>query len=214
MRRIGRIGLGLALLAASGLCVWAQRADSITVSADTVIPVNLNTFLSTKNAQNGDNFHAEVSLPITVENRVAIPKGAVVTGRVADVKRAGRVKGRAELALVFEKIIFPDGYTSEIKVELKGAHGRDFSKMKPGDEKIRGDTTKGKDAILIGQTTATGAIIGGAAGRGKGVAIGGPAGAIGGLVTVLATRGPDLVLERGTQLDLILKQPFIVERAR
>src|SRR5262249_16896682 len=146
------------------------------------------------------------------------PRGAVVTGRVVDAKRAGRIRGRAEMALAFEKIIFPDGFTAEISAALKGAHGRDLGKMRPGDEKVRGDTAKAQDAWTVVNTGVTGGGIGaitGVASRagGKGTAIGGGAGALGGLVAVLIGRGPDLILERGTQLDLILKKPFVINKA-
>lgn len=202
------------LLIAYAPGIWAQRAESLTVGVDTIIPVSMNTLLTTKNSQAGDHFNAEVILPITVGNTVAIPKGAVVTGRVAHVKRAGRIRGRAEMALAFDKIIFPDGYTADINVQLTGAHGRDFGKRKPGEEKITGDTSKGKDAVIVGNTTAAGAAVGAIAGGGKGLAIGSGSGAIVGVASVLATRGPDLVLERGTQLDLVLRQPFAINRAR
>jgi len=42
---------------------------------------------------------------------------------------------------------------------------------------------------------------------GQGTAIGAAAGAAAGLATVLLSRGPDLILEPGTQFDLKLKQP-------
>jgi hypothetical protein len=42
---------------------------------------------------------------------------------------------------------------------------------------------------------------------GQGTAIGAAAGAAAGLATVLFSRGPDLILEPGTQFDLQLKQP-------
>jgi len=215
-------GLGLLIPAP----LPAQRADTLTVEPNTVMAVSLNTFLTTKNARPGDNFHGEVLVPVTVAHTVAIPKGAVVTGRVVNVKRSGRVKGRAEMALAFEKIIFPDGFTSDISLELKGAHGKDFSPMQSGDERVRGDTAKGKDAAIIVSTASGGAGLGSIVGLGKGIGtgrgsavgagagIGAGAGAVAGLVTVLATRGPDLILDRGTQLDLVLKKPFLVEKVR
>ena len=57
--------------------------------------------------------------------------------------------------------------------------------------------------------TAAGATIGtiaGAAGDnvGAGLGIGAAAGAAAGLIGVLASRGPDAVLEKGTQLDMVL----------
>jgi hypothetical protein len=59
----------------------------------------------------------------------------------------------------------------------------------------------------IGETTAVGASIGAIAVRsspGLGAGIGAGAGMLAGLATVLLTRGPDAVLERGSTVDMVL----------
>ena len=61
----------------------------------------------------------------------------------------------------------------------------------------------------MGEATAAGASIGviaGAAGGrvGLGVGVGAAAGAAAGLIGVLASRGPEAILEKGTQLDMVL----------
>lgn len=190
----------------------AQKATPITVPTGTVISVDLTTFLSTKTAQPGDNFYAEVTSPVVFDNTIAVPKGTTVTGRVVSSKRAGRIHGKSEMVLAFDKIIFTDGYTTDINVELKGAHGQHFDRMKRGEEKIPGEGRKGKDAVTVASTSATGAGIGAIAGRGTGTAIGAGAGAIGGLAAVFLGRGPDLILDKGTQLDLVVKKPITIGR--
>ena len=47
----------------------------------------------------GDFFQGTVAQNIYVGNVLAIPRGAQVTGRVADVKKAGELKGGASIAL-------------------------------------------------------------------------------------------------------------------
>jgi hypothetical protein len=68
----------------------------------------------------------------------------------------------------------------------------------------------------VAQTTVTGAEIGTIAGVGshsvgKGLGIGSAAGAAGGLIWVLATRGKEIVLLPGTSLELQLTAPLSFE---
>ena len=67
-------------------------------------------------------------------------------------------------------------------------------------------TTKGKDAAKIAVPAGAGAIIGGIIGGGKGAAIGAAIGGGGGTAVVLTTRGPQIRLERGHALSLLLDQ--------
>lgn len=81
---------------------------------------------------------------------------------------------------------------------------------------MRGEGGKGKDAGRIAGTTATGAALGGIAARGggKGVAIGGGAGAAVGLATMLFSRGPDLRLESGSTVEMVLERPITIDKDR
>jgi hypothetical protein len=51
-------------------------------------------------------------------------------------------------------------------------------------------------------------LIGVLAGHGKGAAVGGAAGGAVGAATVLLTRGPDLVLQPGTTIEIVLDRPL------
>lgn len=68
-------------------------------------------------------------------------------------------------------------------------------------------------------TTAGGAYIGTLSGAatndapGKGALIGGGIGGITGLVAVLATRGPEAELPRGTMMDTVFDRPLILDAA-
>jgi type IV secretion system protein VirB10 len=48
----------------------------------------------------------------------------------------------------------------------------------------------------------------------KGAGIGGAAGAAVGLASVLFTRGPDLKIDNGTAIDMVLERPVTVDRTR
>ena len=71
---------------------------------------------------------------------------------------------------------------------------------------------KGHDAATIGKTTGAVATIGALSTRTlKGAGIGGAVGAGVGLASVLLTRGPDVRLDRGTTVEMVLQRPLTVE---
>src|SRR5262245_18279484 len=79
----------------------------LVVPAGTTIPVSLTNRISTKNAKDGDGVYGKTIFPITVDNKIDIPEGSSVRGRISEVKKAGRVKGKAELTLNFQTLVLP-----------------------------------------------------------------------------------------------------------
>jgi hypothetical protein len=177
----------------------------VIVPAGTVIPVTLTTRINTKNAKDGDGVYGKTAFPITVDNQIVIPEGSHVKGKISEVKRPGRVKGKAELTLSFQTLVLPSGITVPIYTSLRGAGGAGERK---GEATIEGDSSKGDDAKTIGKAGAEGGLIGVIADRGKGAAVGGAGGAAVGTAAVLLTRGKDLVLEPGTTIEVVLDRPL------
>ena len=122
-------------------------------------------------------------------------------------QRAGRVKGKSALNLRFDSLTLPNGVTRDFRSRLGSA---DVSgNLDRSEGKIKGEGNKGGDARTVGQTTAAGAGIGSIAGAasghlGMGAGIGAAAGAAAGLAGVLGSRGPDVVLQAGTTMELVL----------
>ena len=86
----------------------------VVVPAGTVIPITLTSRISTKNAKDGDGIYGKTAFPVTVNNTIVIPEGSNVRGKVTEVKRPGRVKGKAELTLSFQTLVLPNGFTIPI----------------------------------------------------------------------------------------------------
>ena len=83
-----------------------------------------------------------------------LPAGSTIKGSVAEVKAAGKVKGRASLALAFTNVVAHDEvYPIDARFEIVAP------------------ATKKKDAQKIGIPAAGGAIVGGILGGGKGAAL-------------------------------------------
>ena len=123
MRRV-MVLIVLFALAAAGQQLKDRSADSpqlqnetsgqpgtIEVPAGTQIPLRLAQAISTKNAKPGDPVYAETAFPIAINDRIVIPAGTYVQGRIAQVKRPGRVKGNAEFLMHFTTLVYRSGYT-------------------------------------------------------------------------------------------------------
>lgn len=171
--------------------------DEVSIPSDTVMIVELLQSLSTEASQSGDSFQARVLGPAEYE-------GAILDGRVSRVKRPGKVKGTAELQLVFDEIQMPDNRRAEINAQVieviemdaQGVGGVDNEGGVKGKSSTKGDVTK------IGAATGIGAIIGAIAGGGKGAAIGAAIGGAVGTGGVLASRGKEIRLPSGQQLRI------------
>lgn len=182
----------------------AGPGQSIIVPKDTHVGVILESGISTATAKPGDSVYFRTSFPITINNKVIIPVGSYLRGEVADTKRPGRVKGKGELRLRLNTLVFPNGYTVDMNAE---PHSADGGQVKTDSEgQMTGPGGKGKDATTIATTTAAGAGIGAIAGGGKGAGIGAGVGGVAGLAAVLLSRGPDAQLPRGSSMDLVLER--------
>src|SRR5437868_14323270 len=85
----------------------AKIQPAVVVPAGTVIPITLTSRVSTKNSKDGDGIYGRTSVPITINNKIVIPAGSYVRGKISEVTRPGRVKGKGELALNFQTLILP-----------------------------------------------------------------------------------------------------------
>jgi hypothetical protein len=177
----------------------------VVVPVGTIIPVTLTTRVSTKTAKDGDSIYGKTAFPITVDDKIVIPEGSSVRGKISEVRRPGRVKGKAELTLNFQSLVLPSGITVPIYTSLRGAGG---SGERKGEATIQGDSSKGDDAKTVGTAGASGGLIGVIANGGKGGVIGGAGGAAAGTAAVLLTRGKDLILEPGTTIEVVLDRPL------
>jgi hypothetical protein len=213
------------LMLALALCASAQNeaatvsnvraetaATQIVVPAGTQVLLHLRSPIDTKTAKVGDGVYCQTSFPVTQNNVAVIPAGTYVKGKIAQVKRAGRIKGRAEILFNFTTMIFPNGYTIDLPGALENAPGSRNSTVTDKEGTVKADSQKGKDVGTVAKTGATGAVVGAVAtGSGKGAGIGGLAGAAVGLGQVLFTRGQDVRIDQDTALEMVLERPLTVD---
>lgn len=202
---------------APGKPTTAASTSKLVVPANTTIPLELKNTISSRTAYPGQAIYCETIYPITVGNRIIIPVGSYVKGAVAQVVRPGHVKGKAQLGIRFESLTLPNGTTRPLRAVLSGFGGSGKEGFRREESKVEGESSKGEDAGRVAEATIIGAEIGtiaGAAKRspGKGLGIGSAAGAAGGLVWILASRGKEIVLPPGTTLELALVAPLSFDR--
>jgi hypothetical protein len=172
----------------------AARVRTITVPDNTVLDVTLDSSHASDTSRAEDAVRGTLNSPVVIDEVTVIPSGSILTGHITGVQESGKVKGRAELGLRFDRIAFRSvTYDISTKPLYWVAEG-----------------TKQDDAVKIGVGAAAGAIIGAIAGGKKGAAIGTAVGAGGGTAVVLATDGDEIRLAAGRTLKVSLTDPLVI----
>ncbi|MGE5243965.1 MAG: hypothetical protein ACM3SQ_07035 [Betaproteobacteria bacterium] len=151
----------------------------VVIPASTVLSVTLESTLASDVSKVEDPVRGTLAKPVVVSGRTVAPAGSEVVGSVLEVRRSGRVKGRASIAFQFERLVV-NGESYDIRT----ARIERLAEVKRSE-----DVKKG------GIGAAAGAVIGALAGGKKGAVVGG---AVGGTGAVLATRGEEVHLSPGT----------------
>lgn len=198
-----RLFLVAGLLAVFGFAAHpASAAVQSEVPAGTRFLVEMRDTLKAEKVKRGKKFEARTleALP-TADGRI-IPAGAKLKGKVS-------YADDNELMLRFEEIRFA-GQKQPIVASVLGVVGEKGVKSKVGKEgEIEGKGSRGKRAAI-------GAAVGGGIGTAVGVTKGGSrdtaiaagsGAALGALIGAVAG-GPELVLDKGTRIQLRLDRPL------
>jgi len=167
----------------------------VTIPAGTSLPLELTTAVSSETATIEQPVSARLRQSVMVDGVTVLPAGAIVNGEVVDVDRPGRVQGRARLGLRFTSVTV----------------GGRREELRTNPVTFEGEQTKGEDATKIGAGAGVGAIIGGILGGGDGAAKGAAIGGAAGTGAVLATRGKDVTLASGTDVNATLASAADIE---
>jgi hypothetical protein len=202
----------------------AAQADSTparktwTVPEGTKVLLQLRSAINTKSAKAGDGVYLASTFPVVVGNRVMIPAGVYVQGTVDRVVRAGRAKGKSQLDMHFTPIIFPNGTVVEIPGLVNSLPGaRQQEVKKDGEGTIEQAPDRGRNAGEVAKIAIpTGGTVGSIGGLAAGHPIaGGVIGIAAGVAAIgiasLFTRGADVNIDSGTQVEMVLQRPLILE---
>ena len=165
------------------------RFEEITIPAETVIGVQVDTAVSSERARVEDRIEGHVTRDVSVGGRVAIPAGTKMLGSVTLVDRGGKFKERARIAVRFHTAQLPDGTRLGLQTTAI---------MREGDSPSR------ETAAKVGGSAVGGAILGAILGGAKGAVIGGTAGAGAGTAVVMASDRNAATLPAGTTVSVRL----------
>jgi hypothetical protein len=190
------------------LSLAAMAQSNISLPTGTALTVKLENNLSTSSSKTGDVFSARVTEPVLLDGKTAIPVGATVQGRVAQVSEPRRISGRPTIGILPDTLVMPDGQKFVLSASLAETNLHNGTEV--NDEgQFKGKGHDGQDLTEIGMATGGGMVIGGLAGGPKGVVIGGAIGATATVVHWLGKKksatllaGTELVMELNRPLDL------------
>jgi hypothetical protein len=214
-------GVSSAPAAAAAASPTAAASDPhvVTIPAGTRIPLSLKQAISTKNAREGDAVYAETAFPFVVNDRVIVPAGSYIQGKISHVERGGRLKGRAEILIHFTSMIYPSGYTVMLPGSVENTPGADNNSVKDQEGTIQQDSDTGKKVEDAARNGAYGGAVGGiggglATGGLNGARIGAGAGAAAGIGWALLKRGSDVRLDVGTSIEMEIQRAITVDSSR
>jgi nucleoid-associated protein YgaU len=191
--------------------VKARPAAGQTVPSGTKFRARMESNLSSKVSQVGDQFTAKTLDPVySSRGAVVIPQGSEIVGRVDRVQKAVKGGKVGEIDVSFRQIVLPNGTKRTINGSLTDLREDDAKSDNEGTAK--GDKTKYRKVIFIGGGGVGGAVLGGAIGGGKGALIGGLIGAGAGLLGERFTKGEEAEVKSGSEFGVYLNQSITLPK--
>jgi peptidoglycan hydrolase-like protein with peptidoglycan-binding domain len=187
------------------------RYRTYTIPSGTLLKVQIDRTISSKNTTVGDTFTATVFEACVVNGITLVPVGSQVEGRITEVTRAERNKA-GTIAVEFTRIIFAGGGSVDIRGELASLDPKEKRQI-DNEGRARGKSTTKRNIIFIGGGAGVGAAIGAIAGGAKGAGIGAGVGAAAGILGALLSKGNEAEVKTGQKFGLELMQEARVNGA-
>ena len=165
----------------------------LTVAAGTQIQIRTADDLNSGKNKKGDSYKGFLHTDLVVDGRTVVPAGSEVFGLLVEVKKAGKLSGKAKLQLSLVDLLVGDKIypISTVALEIDGEKSRTFLK--------------------IGVGAGVGAAVGAVADGGEGALIGTAVGAVAGTAVAAASGGKQVKIEAQTVLEFKLDKPVIIE---
>ena len=170
----------------------AVEVAKVTVPAGTRLLIGLDDALDTGENRDGDRFGGFLDAALRVDGKTLVPRGTKVYGRLREVDKAGRFRGKAELVLELTDIRLDDQLIPIVTDRLR----------------IDGETVK--TLQKVGGGAVAGAVLGAVIGGGDGAARGGAIGAGAGTVLAAITGGRQVKLKPETLLEFRLDREVTI----
>jgi hypothetical protein len=169
---------------------------SVNIPAGTTLAIRIDQRISVKTSRAGDTFTGEIVDPVlTGDNRVLVPKGALVGGVVDASHRRGHFKGRSLLELRLTSLTM-DGKQYPLET-------RDTARSKKGKGR--------RSTAMIAGGSGLGMLVGGLATGGTGLVVGGLVGGGAGTAAAGLTGNRDIDIPAESIVHFKLSDDLIVQ---
>lgn len=164
-----------------------------SIPRGTELKIRLESTIDTKESKDGDRFTAIVLTPSTYAD-------ATVEGHVSKIEQSGKLKGKTELSLAFDRIRLRTGENIIFDAQVVEVIGEKSAKKVDEEGNIESGSKGKTTAIRTGGGAAIGAAIGAVAGGGKGAAIGAAIGGAAGAGSTYIQGSNKVKLDAGTEI--------------
>jgi hypothetical protein len=170
-------------------------AQALTIPQDVALRIRLDDTLTSTDSEVNDPFSATVMTQGQYQ-------GARVYGHISSIDMSGRLQGRTEMVLQFDRLIMFDGRTARIHAEIiQLYHAPSHESL--GVEGAILSEGKGRSALIgTGFGAGAGALMGALFGGGRGAGIGSIVGGAAGLGTTAFRGSQKITLPSGIQMTI------------
>jgi hypothetical protein len=192
--RLAKIAILLVTITLAALPTLAT-AQALTIPQDVALRIRLDDTLTSTDSQVNDPFSATVMTQGQYQ-------GARVYGHISSIDMSGRLQGRTEMVLQFDRLIMFDGRTARIRAEIiQLYHAPSHESL--GVEGAILSEGKGRSALIgTGFGAGAGALMGAIFGGGRGAGIGSIVGGAAGLGTTAFRGSQKITLPSGIQMTI------------
>jgi len=143
-----------------------RAAEPTTIPPGTILHVKLQTTITSKTNKLGDTFSGLVLQDVLSGQETIVPEGSLVSGHVAFLKPAGRIKRKAQMRIVLDSITTPEEQEIRLSSTLEDTKGG-----------VCGSTANDEEGTIVGcgkskKDAAKDAAMGAAIGAGAGATVG------------------------------------------
>jgi hypothetical protein len=187
---------------------------TIIITAGTVILLRMDTSLHSRTSRVGDRFTATVMREQARQQ--FIPEGSKVEGYIRAVNSADRMSRAGTIAIVFDRLVLPNGRSIPIDGSLTPLDERARESLDGfgEDGQVEGGHKSRRAIVFIGVGAGVGAAIGAVTNDGKGAAIGAGVGAVLGTIGVLLSRGEEAEVLPGTEIGMRVERAITLDLDR
>lgn len=188
-----------------------QKSSNILTGSVVMIPdgtsftAALLSDISSESIVNNDRISAELDQDWIYNGQLIAPAGSILNGRAVDTKSASFAMGNGQIGLLFDEVMTPDGTIIPLKtnkVYIVGNNSRALNITK----RVAGGAAAGLllsgISMLFGADPTKALIYGMSIGAGSGA------------ISAISSRGEEIQLIEGSQLQIMLTEPLTVQTYR